>query len=203
MGALKQSDIGLALLSGYGNANTASVGDTKTSEETKTATAEDELNAQQALMSKRSKESAKIKKAAFKKRQNEIKLKQQQWIQEEIEKLRAEGKEGVGAYWTAFRNAMSRAQNEMKKEQRSISKAHGNSAFGVDSEAASADPFAAMDGVTVRPGDASAAAPFTSRAPSVRSVITLLRQGRCTLLSALQQQQIMMLECIISAYVYQ
>ena len=199
VGALKQSDIGLALLSGYGNANTANVNDETKSEDTKT-TAEDELNAQQDVMAKRSKEAAKIKKAAFAKRQNEIKMKQQQWIQEEIEKLRAEGKDGMGAYWTAFRNAMSRVQNEMNKEKRSIAKAHGNSTFGVDSEAAAADPFAAMDGVTVRPGDASAAAPFTSRAPSVRSVVTLLRQGRCTLLSALQQQQIMMLECIISAY---
>ena len=36
--------------------------------------------------------------------------------------------------------------------------------------------------------------------PSVRSVVDLIRQGRCTLLSALQQQQIMMLECMISAY---
>ena len=52
----------------------------------------------------------------------------------------------------------------------------------------------------VRPGDASIAAPFTSRTPSVQSVVQLIRQGRCTLLSALQQQQIMMLECIISAY---
>ena len=53
----------------------------------------------------------------------------------------------------------------------------------------------------VRPGDASIAAPFTSRSPSVRSVVDLIRQGRCTLLSSLQQQQIMMLECMISAYV--
>ena len=45
-------------------------------------------------------------------------------------------------------------------------------------------------------------ASFTSRIPSVRSVIHLIRQGRCTLLSALQQQQIMMLECTISAYTY-
>ena len=52
----------------------------------------------------------------------------------------------------------------------------------------------------VRPGDASIAAPFTSRSPSVRSVVDLIRQGRCTLLSSLQQQQIMMLECMISAY---
>ena len=51
----------------------------------------------------------------------------------------------------------------------------------------------------VRPGDASIAAPFTSRVPSVRSVVQLIRQGRCTLLSALQQQQIMMLESVISA----
>merc|ERR1712100_494742 len=52
----------------------------------------------------------------------------------------------------------------------------------------------------VRPGDASVAAPFTTRIPSVKSVVDLIRQGRCTLLSALQQQQIMMLQCIISAY---
>ena len=54
----------------------------------------------------------------------------------------------------------------------------------------------------VRPGDASVAAPFTSRSPSVRNIVDLIRQGRCTLLSALQQQQIMMLESIISAYVF-
>lgn len=44
------------------------------------------------------------------------------------------------------------------------------------------------------------AAPFTSRIPSVRAVVDLIRQGRCTLLSALMQQQIMMLESIIAAY---
>ena len=53
----------------------------------------------------------------------------------------------------------------------------------------------------VRPGDASVAAPFTSRQPSVRHIVDLIRQGRCTLLSALQQQQIMMLESTISAFV--
>lgn len=52
----------------------------------------------------------------------------------------------------------------------------------------------------VRPGDASVAAPFTSRIPSVRAVVDLIRQGRCTLLSALMQQQIMMLESTIAAY---
>ena len=42
--------------------------------------------------------------------------------------------------------------------------------------------------------------PFTSRVPSIVSVVDLIRQGRCTMLNALQQRQIMMLECTISAY---
>lgn len=62
------------------------------------------------------------------------------------------------------------------------------------------DPSAAAGLPQIRPGDASVAAPFTSRTPSIRAVIDLIRQGRCTLLSALMQQQIMMLESIIAAY---
>merc|ERR1740130_9951 len=208
VGALKQSDIGLALLSGYGNANTASLEAEGESTDLVAGSkgagskmsAEDELNAQQKQMLKKSKAAIKVKKAVLKKRQTSIKGKQQQFIQEEIERLNKEGKGGMGAYYSAMKTAFGRIQTEVKKEQQDISKTHGNSVFGVDSDAAAADPMAALDAMVVRPGDASAAAPFTSRAPSVRSVVTLIRQGRCTLLSALQQQQIMMLECIISAY---
>eukprot|EP00811_Abedinium_folium_P000603 NODE_10552_length_1344_cov_3.211175.p1 GENE.NODE_10552_length_1344_cov_3.211175~~NODE_10552_length_1344_cov_3.211175.p1 ORF type:complete len:405 (+),score=139.04 NODE_10552_length_1344_cov_3.211175:149-1216(+) len=53
----------------------------------------------------------------------------------------------------------------------------------------------------VRPGDASLAAAFTTRSPSIKNCIDLIRQGRCTLLSALQQQQVTTLNCLISAYV--
>lgn len=53
----------------------------------------------------------------------------------------------------------------------------------------------------VRPGDASLAAAFTTRVPSIKSTVDLIRQGRCALLSALQQQQIVMLHCLINAYV--
>jgi cation-transporting ATPase 13A1 len=41
---------------------------------------------------------------------------------------------------------------------------------------------------------------YIYRTPSIRSVVDLIRQGRCTLLSALMQQEIMMLESIIAAY---
>ena len=47
------------------------------------------------------------------------------------------------AYWKAMKSAMSRMQSEMKKEQRDISKAHGNSVFGVDSDAAAVRPSSA------------------------------------------------------------
>ena len=52
----------------------------------------------------------------------------------------------------------------------------------------------------VRLGDASISAPFTCRTTSVKCVVDLIRQGRCTLLSTVQQQQIMMVECMITAF---
>merc|ERR1719265_2904010 len=52
----------------------------------------------------------------------------------------------------------------------------------------------------VQLGDASTAAPFTTRLPSIGAVVDIVRQGRCTQLSAVQQMEIMMLESMISAY---
>ena len=52
-----------------------------------------------------------------------------------------------------------------------------------------------------QPGEASVAAPFTSRIPSIKGCVDLIRMGRSTLLSALQQQQVMMMNAIINAFV--
>ena len=43
-----------------------------------------------------------------------------------------------------------------------------------------------MDPTVVKFGDASIASPFTARRTSVDSVLTVLRQGRCTLVTTIQ-----------------
>jgi cation-transporting ATPase 13A1 len=52
----------------------------------------------------------------------------------------------------------------------------------------------------IKLGDASVAAPFTSKMPSIRSCVDVVRQGRCTLVSSIQMYQIMALQCLISSY---
>ena len=105
----------------------------------------------------------------------------------------------------AIKDATVRMQQELAKESQRLKSIHGNvfdSKNGKQSvESMLEEAGGGKDVSIIRPGDASIAAPFTSRQPSIKSAIDLIRQGRCTLLNALQQQQTMMLECIISAYV--
>mmetsp|Transcript_44325 Transcript_44325/g.73934 ORF Transcript_44325/g.73934 Transcript_44325/m.73934 type:complete len:1591 (+) Transcript_44325:133-4905(+) len=192
VGALKQADVGLALLSGYGNTNAGSV-----AVESKEKSAEESLNLMTKELKKRSLEASRLQKQLFSQKQKELMSKQKEWMQEEIKARQDRGEDvGVMATFSIMRSTMSRMYNELKEEKSKLAKKYGNVYDQEKPTEATEDTVLP----TVRPGDASVAAPFTSRAPSVQNVVTLIRQGRCTLLSALQQQQIMMLECIITAY---
>ena len=206
VGALKQSDVGLALLSGYGNTNTTDELTEKAVEtrEAHMSGAEVALNASAKELATKAAASAKLQREALKAKQKELSAMQQVWMREEIEARQARGEE-VGAMVTfqIMKSTLGRVQREMAIERNRLASIHGN--IFDDAKKAAAEGLgdsAATDLPMVRPGDASVAAPFTSRSPSVRHIVDLIRQGRCTLLSALQQQQIMMLESTISAFVF-
>jgi cation-transporting ATPase 13A1 len=57
------------------------------------------------------------------------------------------------------------------------------------------------DPTVVKLGDASIAAPFTCRRTSVDSVLTVLRHGRCTLVTTIEVYKILALNCLVSSYV--
>eukprot|EP00756_Hemistasia_phaeocysticola_P025021 Hpha_TRINITY_DN15984_c2_g6::TRINITY_DN15984_c2_g6_i1::g.72856::m.72856/K14950/ATP13A1, SPF1; manganese-transporting P-type ATPase len=201
VGALKQADVGIALLCGYGNANT---GDAKKEDAKPGAaaaaedgmTAEERLNKRQQEMQKKGAETQTLRKELMGKKQKDIMANQQQWLQEEMLKLDPSGNGGFMVQMQAMKNVYARVQQEMQKEGKEVGKVGGVYTPDIGDMIAQAE----TETMLIRPGDASVAASFTTRQPSIRAAVDLIRQGRCTLLSALQQQQIMMLESLIQAF---
>jgi cation-transporting ATPase 13A1 len=203
VGALKEADVGLALLSGFGNANVDREKKNK-DEESDVKAVEDAESTLAELRSENSKKGQEISKKAneeLARKRKDLMSKQQQWVEEEMAARRERGEDvGFMGQMSAMKAVMGRLRNELKAEQEQMQKKHGNSFAAGAAKFADVDMNAMEDTPMVQLGDASTAAPFTSRTPSIGACVDIIRQGRCTLLSSVQQMQILMLESMVSAY---
>ena len=199
VGALKQADVGVALLAGFGAANTSSATQTCASIDP-----EDQLEEDARIVALKEKRLGAKMKAEFEERKKILLAKQQEWMNEEL------SKPGNAGYWSAIKAVTSRLREELARESKSIQAKYGSAAWDkknslldkLKDKSGDKDHAGGTGLPVVQMGDASVAAPFTSRAPSIRSVVQIIRQGRCTLLVAVQMMQIMMLESLISAYTF-
>ncbi|KAI8975231.1 endoplasmic reticulum Ca-transporting P-type ATPase [Mycotypha africana] len=85
---------------------------------------------------------------------------------------------------------MTPAQRRQLEQKRKIEEATQKMMEGMDME----------EPPTIKFGDASVAAPFTSKLRNVTSINNIIRQGRCTLVATIQMYKILALNCLISAY---
>lgn len=234
VGALKQADVGVALLSGFGNANvdvkqkkekgagdflSSFFGGEKEEGAEGAVEAEDEevverrdrmkktmQKAEDLLAQTKDEEAQKLAtvqknmKDDFTRKQGGMYLKQQQYVEEEMERRRNAGLDvGVMAHMQVMKEVMARLKQEIDDERVNLQRQHG-AAYQTGTDKWTEGLESMEETTFVKLGDASIAAPFTSRTPSINAVVDIVRQGRCTLLSAVQQMQIMMLDSMISAY---
>ena len=126
-------------------------------------------------------------------------LKQQEDLRKELEERQARGE--------SF--AMAKALMAMYQKQAAEGRKKREQMLKDSTLEASAAKMAAMleedkgeggEVPMVKIGDASVAAPFTSKMPSIRGTVDIIRQGRCTLVTTIQMYQILALTCLISSY---
>lgn len=274
VGALKQADVGVALLSGFGDINVDKSDEAETKKEDKkeepqvTAIISQEtlkqLRAMPVMALKMKIRSLGVdpdkypdliekedliqlyqikgrevavkrhdaKNAKDKKKMSGAELREQKKKEaaEKQEKLmrRVQELEAQGVKWATFKAAQEILKEDMEEARKKKGIVKGG---GVEASAgALATQFEEMetgDLPMVKLGDASIAAPFTSKMPSIKSCVDIVRQGRCTLVSSIQmvsaqnrskayccsdfradlssnlsffQYQILALQCLISSY---
>jgi len=114
-----------------------------------------------------------------------------------VQELEAKGESF--ATFKALKEFMSNEMEEGREKKAAIAKSH--SIEGSAANLAAQFDDLEMDQLPmVKIGDASVAAPFTSKMPSIRSCVDIIRQGRCTLVTSIQMYQILALNCLISSY---
>ena len=232
VGALKQSDCGVALLSGFSNINVAKPEDEeklpeKKGDSTPAVTAimsqehidqiralpvslikmkikqlgvdpnrypeliekEDlvklyQITARQVAIKRHDQKNTAAKKNVSK---SELQAKRREQ-QEEMQRRMIERTKELEEQGVSF--AQFKAMKDILAEQATKAKRETVIARGVEGSAANLaaqlDDMPTGDMPMIKLGDASIAAPFTSKMPSIRNCVDIVRQGRCTLVSSMQ-----------------
>lgn len=218
VGALKMAHVGVALLGGFGSLNTMKNSDEKkelakkqemeifiekSDEELETMGFFDRIkyeNERTKKINEKMKELKSKQSNVGKNNQAEMKEILMIKMQEETKRLEAQGE--TFAQFKAMKNVMAKQQQEQRAKM-------SNAGGGFTASAAAMalmEDGGALEGLDegglpmLKLGDASVAAPFTSKRPSIVAVQDIIRQGRCTLVSRVQNNQIICLTCLISSY---
>jgi cation-transporting ATPase 13A1 len=244
VGALKQADVGVALLSGFGNINVEKTEEPekaieKKKEEPKvTATmSQEHLNQMRSLPVSLLKAKIKsigcdpakypdliekedlvqlyrIKASEFalkrhdaknsaddkKKSKAELQVENKKKMVERQEKLlaRTSELEAQGVQWASFKAMKEVLNDEMAVAKRKKGVGPGGIEGSAAALSAQMEDMESNELPMIKLGDASIAAPFTSKMPSIRSCVDIVRQGRCTLVSSIQMVSKLFLSGIAS-----
>ena len=126
-----------------------------------------------------------------KENKNDVFANKQRKMVERIAELEAQGVQF--AQFKAMKEFMAQEKDAAKKNKAGMAKINGVEGQAANLTAQLED--LEMDEIPmVKLGDASIAAPFTSKMPSIRSCVDIIRQGRCTLVTSMQ------MVCFLSGY---
>jgi cation-transporting ATPase 13A1 len=174
VGALKAADCGVALLTGFGEMNTKQGG----------------REGSQGKGHMGGKKQATVSAAAVKKRENSRRKQAQEKFQKVLKEAlaRAQIKEKPTTAW-AYLRMFYRAYKQASQEVFGAPGVAGAAARGAWRWDGGEEGVEDNQGLNLKLGDASLAAPFTSKNPSIMCVPELIRQGRASLARVQQQSQ--------------
>jgi len=204
VGALKQSHVGVALLSGFGSLNVDKSSGANKDEHGKVSTnANTTTNKPPPNPIKQQPPAPAGPLSQLLSQQQLTSQQRREMVQAKLEKeVEDRIRRGESCPWFRAFSAIIRQQSEEARKQ---AQDRQNQGFAGHAQRVALEKYLSemedtSDLPMVKLGDASVAAPFTSKTPSIQATVDIIKQGRCALVTTLQMYQILALNCLISAY---